>query len=103
MGRAAELGVGGGRDGDAALTARAAEALAEEARLKSQLDSARKHLARLEKVVASERKAKMVAEHAAKVAAAAEALAGTELGPEVGGSPVRRRARKAKIGEAARG
>ena len=78
-----------GGTADAALTARrAAEALAEEARLKSQLDSARKHLARLEKVVASERKAKMVAvEHAAKVAAAAEALAEFELGPEVGGSP----------------
>ena len=48
--------------------------------LKSELEEARRRLETLEKIVSSERKAKMAAvEHAAKVAAAAEALASAEL------------------------
>lgn len=55
---------------------RAAEALASDSDLKQQLDEAKARLAKYEKVVKSERKAKMAAvEHAAKLAAAAEALA----------------------------
>ena len=58
-----------------------AEALASEASLASSLDEAREKLARYERVVKSERRAKMAAvEHAAKLAAAAEALADTVEG-----------------------
>jgi hypothetical protein len=62
---------------------RAAEALASERSLKSSLNEARDKLARYERVVKSERRAKMAAvEHAAKLAAAAEALADLERGDD---------------------